>query len=314
MMFSCILNDMTVEISLRRPFSIPRVFWAQKDDLPQKYHWVGQKPDVERRQVGSRDSNRNNRSGKSKQKYRPLADITLGEVDDIYQHYEHQLVAEQTGWVGKNYFCQIPLKRHEDGRPPIVFGQMKTCHPIDGIVDNLEEMELYFPHKDGAPDVVHIYGDEIYNEPQRRVQSYLVRVQALASDEDQADLAEAGQMLRTNGFYPDFESSYLDLLEMTAQNQSVYPWMYVIGSCWFASVPESLQGEVAGKLREMVGWGKQIFNYHPEWLDGDIVTLNRILGFKYAFTSQLLVEPGNVQELSFIIARAFDKLIFIPTP
>lgn len=87
--------------------------------------------------------------------------------------------------------------------------------------------------------------------------------------------------------------------------------MYVIGSRWFASVPESIKPELAGKLKEMLGWGKVISNYHPEWLDGDVVTLNRVLGFKYAFTPRLLIEPGNAQELSFIVASVFEKLIFI---
>jgi hypothetical protein len=117
-------------------------------------------------------------------------------------------------------------------------------------------------------------------------------------------------MLRVSGFYPEFGSSYLDILEMTAQTQSVYPWMYVIGSRWFASVPESLQAEVSGKLKEMVAWGKQVFNYHPDWLANEISTLNRALGYKFGFTPVVLTEPGNAHETAFIVARTFEREIF----
>ena len=299
---------MSIEISLRRPFSLPSIYFAQQGDSRKDYHWIGQKPTVEPRQGDPGNQNRDRKNNKNDQKYHPLGEITLGEVDDVYNHYKHQLLFGQTGWVGKKYFCQIPLKRNEDGRPRVIFGRVKTCHPSDGYIDNVEEMELYFPRKDRAPDVLHIKSDEIDKSTQKQVQSYFVRVRMLMSEEDQVDLEEADPKLRANGFYPELESSYLDLLEMTSLNQPKYPWMYVISSRWFAAVPESVKPEVEGKLKEMVSWGNQIFNYHPEWLDGDVVTLNRVLRLKYAFTPQLLIEPGNSEELSFIVLKTFEKL------
>jgi hypothetical protein len=89
--------------------------------------------------------------------------------------------------------------------------------------------------------------------------------------------------------------------------------MYVIGSRWFASVPESLQAEVSGKLKELVAWGKQIFNYHPDWLANEISTLNRALGYKFGFTPVVLPEPGNAHETAFIVARTFEReILFKP--
>ena len=299
---------MTVDISLRRPFSLPRLLRAQNDDSRyQKYHWVGDKHDADKRQVESGGQNRDRKDGTDKRKYRPLSDITLGEVENIYLRFERQLINGEAGWIGKNSFCHVHLKRNEDGRPPMLFGRVITCYPSDGYIDNIEELEIHFPHIDEPPDVLHIHRDEIEQNSHKQVQSYFVRVPVLASDDEQAELAETDLMLKANGFYPVFEASYLDLLEMTTQIQAEHPWLYVIGSRWFASVPESLQVEVAGKLKEMIGWGKQIFNFHPEWLGSDVVTLNRFLGYKYAFTPHLLIEPGNVQELSHIVASVFDE-------
>jgi len=61
----------------------------------------------------------------------------------------------------------------------------------------------------------------------------------------------------------------------------------------------------------MVGWGKHIFNYHPEWLSNEVNTLNRALGYNYKFTSILPTEPGNALGTSSIVARSFDKWIVL---
>jgi len=303
---------MTLEISLRRPFSLPRVFRADENKPEQDYHWVGQKRDAENGQTGSGDQNNEPKSNKDRKGYRPLSSISIGEVDGVYRRFEPQLLFAHDNWIGKNYFCQIPLKRKQN-YPSMVFGRVKTCYPSDGIIDNVEELELYFPRSVGAPDVIHIHKDDISRNSQRQVQSYFVRVRVMMSAEEKAELVEAEPLLSLNGLYPEFASGYLDLLEMTEQNQSMYPWMYVIGSRWFASIPDSLHEEVKGKLKEMVGWGEHIFNYHPEWLPVEVNTLNRILGYKHGFTQIVFVEPGNASEISFIAARAFDELISIST-
>lgn len=191
----------------------------------------------------------------------------------------------------------------------MVFGRVKTCYPSDGILDNIEELELYFPHKDGDPDVIHIYKDEISRRSQ--MQSYFVRVRMLTSAQEKVELDESASLLSVNGFYPEFEEGYLDILEMNEGNQSMYPWMVVIGSRWFDAIPESLHAEMKAKLKEMIGWGKLILNYHPEWLTNDVNTLNRELGYKYGFTPAVLTEPGNAKETAFIAAKAFKRIMFV---
>jgi hypothetical protein len=190
-----------------------------------------------------------------------------------------------------------------------VFGRVKTCYPSDGVLDNIEELELYFPQKDRAPDVLHLHKDEIRRSSQKHAQSYFVRVRVFASEREATELSEAASLLGMNGFYPEFDTGYLDLLDMTSQNQTSYPWLYVIGSRWFDSVPDSLQTEMAGKLKEMIGWDRRIFNYHPGWLSNEINTLNRTLGFKYGFTDTVLTEPGDAKQVGFIVAKLFEQSI-----
>jgi hypothetical protein len=302
---------MTFEISLRPPFSLPRVLRAQKDDSRQ--HWVGDAPPTS--QNMSNQGSRGNKPLRERndQGYRPLATIKLGEIEDAQRLFEYQLISAGENWIGKNCFCTIPLKRIRDGRPPEIFGRVKTCFPSDGHIENIEELEILFPHTIGEPpDIVHVYKEDISQYSQKLAQSYYVRVQFKASEEDAADFAEAASMFSSNGFYPEFDSGYYDLLEMDELNQSRHPWLYIIGSRWFDIIPDSIHTEIKVKFKEMLHWGKHIFNYHPEWLSNEVNTLNRVLGFKYGFTKQVLIEPGNIEETGIIIARTFDRIMSIP--
>ena len=300
---------MALELTLQRVFNFPRMFSARKNEPEKDYHWVGRKREIEQSIIPPNKPDKKSPEEKNAQKYRPLTDITLGNVDDVYKRFEAQLVPAQPDHIGVNTFCQIPLIRKQ-GQPSMIFGRVKICAPSDGVIDNVEELELYFPSTNTKPDVIHLDIDEINR--QYPVQSYFTRVIFLLSDEETAELDEAAPLLSMNGFVPETEVSYLDLLEMTEQNRASHPWLYVVGSRWFDEVPESLHEEVKGKLKEMVGWGKQIFNYHPEWLPNEIATLNRWLGYKHGFTPITLTEPGNPQETSFIIQKTFDELLKIP--
>jgi hypothetical protein len=300
---------MTLELSLRFPFTLPHVFRAHSDEPQQDYHWVGQKRDIQEGNAGQGGQNKNPQNRKSEQAYRPLSSITLGEVEDATKMFEHQLVSARENWVGKDHFCKIHLKRKKDGRPPVIFGRVKTCYPSDGQLENVEDIELLFPRKGGAPDTLLLHKEDISHYAQKFVESYYVRVRFLASAEDEADLAESEPLLRTNGFTSEFDANYYDLLEMTELNQSSHPLLYVIGSRWFDSIPESLYAEMKAKLDKMLHWDKYIFNYHPGWLPKEINTLNRILGYKYGFTSTLLAEPETPQETAYIIGKTFNEIL-----
>ena len=114
-----------------------------------------------------------------------------------------------------------------------------------------------------------------------------------------------------NGFYPEFESGFLDILDMDEGNRSFYPHLYVIGSRWFETAPDSLHAEIKAKLKDMISWEKQIFNYHPEWLTSDTNTLNRVLGYKYGFTPTVLTEPANAKEITSILTKTFEQMMLI---
>jgi hypothetical protein len=62
------------------------------------------------------------------------------------------------------------------------------------------------------------------------------------------------------------------------------------------------------KMEKMLHWEKHIFNYHPNWLPKEVNTLNRILGYKYGFTSTVLTEPENPQEINLIIKNTFNQI------
>src|SRR6185503_18086090 len=160
------------------------------------------------------------------------------------------------------------------GCPPAIFGRVKTCYPSDGYIQNIQEMEIHFPQKDGAPDVVLLHADEIIHDPHKPVQSYCVRVKFLAAPEDMADFDGYENLFLEQGFLPEFESGYIDLLELSEQNHSTLPWFYIISSRWFASIPESLQPEIRSALQNLIRWNKLIFNYHPKAWTSEIRTLN----------------------------------------
>ena len=301
---------MTFEISLHPFFAIPRVLQTQKDDSRQ--HWVGQaSPTPQKRTEKSRQEGSPRREG-GDEGYRPLTEIKLGDVKDAFKYFENQLVPVHENWVGENCFCSVTLKRIRDGRPPMIFGRVKACFPSDGYIDNVDELELLFPLPNRAIDKVRVYREDISQYSQKSAQSYHVRVQVKASEQDEADFAGSAPLFSVNGFYPEFDPDYYDILEMNDQNYSAYPWLYVIGSRWFDSVPDSLYAEVKAKLKDLTRWGKQIFNYHPDWLPIEVNPLNKVLGYKLEITPTFLTEPSTPQETAFLVNKLFERH-FMPT-
>jgi hypothetical protein len=301
---------MAFEITLKPPFSLPQLLRAQREEPKQEYHWLGKTRAAPKSKTGSRDQDRQQPGRKGGGKYRPLSSIRLGEVEEALSLFERQIRPAHENWIGKNHFSSIPLKRIKDGRPPLIFGRVAACYPSDGYLDNIEELELYFPRREGLPDLVHLRRDEISRYSRKSVESYYLRVLFKASGEDAADFAEAESLFTRNGYSPELDGGYHELLEMNDMNQSAYPWLYLIGSRWFAEAPDSLYPDLLSKLRQMLQWGKHIFNYHPDWLPMEVNTLNKALGFKYGFTPTVLTEPGTPQETAFIVAKIFERDVF----
>jgi hypothetical protein len=306
---------MTLELSLRR-FSLLASFAQLGGDEPPppKIHWVGEKEAREQKpEPGQKRGGERPQKKKDTQGYRDVASVTMGEVNEAYKHYYKQLLTSPApGWLAPNYFCMVHLAPGYTPRPPAVFGRVKTCYPADGYIQNIQELEIALPNKRGAPDLIHLRGRDVLQTPEKPVQSFCVRVRVLASQADLADFAGQEGLFFQQGFAPEFQSNYIDLLEVNEQDHKSVPWLYVIGSRWFASVPVSMQAEVREKLTKLIHWKKLVFNYHPEHLPREVRTLNRELGFKAGFTKQFLIEPETPGQVVEIVSRRFEKLFEKP--
>jgi len=304
---------MTLEITLRRPL-LPPLFIQTGNEKPRKAHWLG---DKEPARAPQKPEQGGRSGGPSREReargYRDLASITLGEVRNVYKFFEKQLTpGPHQAWVGTNHFCMFTLSQNDKEHPPAIFGRVSACHPSDGYVQNIQEMELSFPQKDAPPATILLRAKDILLPPQGNMQGYCIRVKFLASREDIADFAGYENLFLDKGFIPDFSTGYIDLLELRETEKDDYPWLYVVGSRWFASIPESVQPEIREKLAKLIQWNKLIFDYHPERLAGEIRTLNRELGYKAGFTDLFLIEPENPEQTLRIVSSTFEKIFQQP--
>lgn len=299
---------MALETTFRR-FSLLPGFIQTGNGEPRKAHWLGSKqsptPQQDQHQSGQHDRPPKRPDARG---YRDLASITLGEVDDAYSYFHSQFVAAPAeAWVAKNYFCQFPLRRKGEERPPVVLGRVKTCYPGDGHIHNIEELELYFPRRDGAPDLLHLRADDISR--QKATQSYCIGVKFYLSQEEMADFRASENIFIEKGFAPLYETGYIDLLDLDEQNHSALPWLHVLGSGWFASIPDSVQAEVREQLRNLVRWNPMVFNYHPRRYALRYLSLNDELDFNYGFTEHYLMTPQNSEQVLRAVEEGFGEML-----
>jgi hypothetical protein len=299
---------MTLEISLHPPLSISRVLRAHSDEPQQEYHWIGRTQEARQGNTSPGKQGENPQEKKGKKGHRPLSTITNDEVDEIARLYEPQLVhSPLNGWIARNNFCRVHLKSQFGKRPSVVFGRVKSCYPEEGHADNVQEFELLFPNKGAAPDVIQVRADIINFDAAQPVESFCLRTRFFFLVEEMDEFRRQDDLFLKNGFAPEIKTDYTELLEMDNQNQHAHPWLYVIGSRWFASIPESRFYEIKGALKDLIGWEKTIVNYHPDWLPIEVNTLNKALGYKYEFTPNLLTEPSTPQEAAYIVAKLFER-------
>jgi hypothetical protein len=298
---------MTLGTAFRRFTLLPR-FIQTGNGEPRKAHFLGkdEATPIEHKQDQGR-KNDNAPKKPSASKYRDLADITLGEVQEIFDHFKDQLVPSPAeGWIAKNYFCQFPLKRKGDDRPPVVLGRVKTVYPGDGYVNNVEEMEMYFPRNEAAPDILHLSLDDI--SLQKATYSFCVGVKVYVSEEEMADFSQSENIFLERGFAPLYENSYMDLLNINEQNYSSRAWLHVIGSGWFASIPDSVQPEIRQQIQNLVRWNTVIFNYHPNRYSLRYRSLNEELDFHYGFTEHFLVAPQDTAQTLKKVEESFGEI------
>ena len=238
--------------------------------------------------------------------YRALDTLTLGEVDDAYRYFQNQLVASPNeAWVAKNYFCSLPLRRKGESRPAAVFGRVKTCFPAEGHVLNVEEMEVHFPHKESAPDLLHLRADDI--ALQKAVSSYCVGVKCYLSEQEKADFSLWENSFASRGFAPLYPGDPFSIYEMNAQNHMSYSWLYVIGSEWLAFHDDAA---IRQRLRDLMYWNKVVLNYHPKRYSLQYRTLNEELDLNYGFSERVVFTPQSPEQALLKVEDEF-RLLFM---
>ena len=309
---------MTLETAFRRFTLLPRFIHTaavRRASLVQNgneerrgAHWLGNRqptPPQQDAHQGGHDDRPPPRT--DPRGYRELTTLTLGEVDEAYNYYSGQLISSPAeAWIAKNYFCSLPLKDRGDTRPPAVFGRVKTSYPSDGYVDNVGQMELFFPRRAGPPDVLLLHQYDLSMQTPAR--SYCVGVKFYVSEEEMADFRGAENIFVEKGFAPLYENSFLDLLEVNEQNHAALPWLHVIGSGWFASIPDSMQAEVRQQLRNLVRWNTTMFNYHPRRYSLEYRNLNEELDFQYGFTEHYLIAPQDTAQVLKKVEASFGEI------
>lgn len=292
-------------IGVLRQFSILPGLIQTGNGEPRKAHFLGK--DKATSIQGKQDTGGNRDHDPKQPKtglYRALNTITIGEVDDVYRYFQSQLIASPNeAWIAKNYFCSLPLKRKGDGRPSAVFGRVKTCFPSEGHVLNVEEMEVQFPHKDGPPDLLHLFGDDV--ALQKPVISYCVGVKCFLSEQEKTDFSLWENSFVSRGFTPVYESDPLQLYEMSAQNYMSFPWLYVVGSEWLAMNAEE---KIRERIRNLVYWNKFVLNYHPKRYSLQYRSLNDELDFNYGFSERVILTPQSPDQALQKVESGFGEL------
>ncbi len=297
---------MTLEIRLRR-FSFLSGLIQTGNGEPRKAHFLGKKQaaPVEKQDQGQSNNDPPQRQNSSK--YRPLDSITLGEVDDALQHYLPQLVASPVeGWIARNYFCELPVRVRTEDQSPVVFGRVKTCFPGDGHVQNVDQMELYFPNADARPDLLNVRRGDVF--VQQPVQSYCVGVRMYLSEGEMQDFRRSENIFIEKGFAPLYETGYMDLLDMDEQDHTALLWLNVIGSEWFASIPDSIQPEIRARLRVLADWNMLLLNYHPRHYAMRYLSLNDELDFNYGFSRHFLMMPQDTNQVLQKVDATFGEI------
>jgi hypothetical protein len=298
---------MALDLSLRR-FSLLPSFIQTGNGEPRKAHYLrrSEEPSVDRQQ---QPGGQNDDSPKppDTRRYRSLSELTLGEVEDALAYFHPQLVASPAEeWLARNYFAQIPLQRTFEDRPSVVFGRIRSCYPSAGDLENIEEMEVYFPNRNTAPDLLHIrYIDVSQKKP---IQSFCIGVKMYLSEREQMEFSDAERGFLENGFAPLYETGYGDLLDLSERDRPVLPWVYVFGSEWFATVTDFMQVEVKQQIQKLLHWNRLVLNFHPRKYLLQYRSLNDELEFNYGYTEHFLLTPQDTEQVLIKVDEKFGEM------
>jgi len=297
---------MTLELRLRRFPFLPDLLQTGNRE-PRKAHFLGKKQADPVEKQDQSQGNDNTPQRQKTGKYRPLSDIALGEVAEALRHFMPQMVpAPVEGWVARNYFCELAVNQEIRDQSPIFFGRVNTCYPSDGNVQNVEQMEMFFPGGNPRPDLLNIHRTDILW--QRPVQTYCVGIKMYLSEMELEDFRRSENIFIEKGFAPIYETGAIDLIDINEQNQSSLLWLNVVGSEWFASIPDSIQPEIRERLHALADWGNILLNYHPKRYALRYLSINEELDFNYGFTKHYLLTPQDTNQVLQMVDEKFSQI------
>ena len=82
----------------------------------------------------------------------------------------------------------------------------------------------------------------------------------------------------------------------------------MIGSEWFASIPDSVQPEIRERLRDLADWNMLLLNYHPRRYTLHYLSLNEELDFNYGFTRHFLTAPQDTNQVLQKVDQKFAEI------
>jgi len=305
----CILiPTMALDTFLRR-FSVLPGFIQTGNGESRKAHFVRRSdpvpPSGDQQSGGNQDdAPKEPKAGK----YRSLSEITMGEVGQAFKSLERQLIVVQDQeWLATNYFCSIPLQRVLfEERPPVLFGRVGFCYPIEGLRDNLQQLELYFPRRGKSPDLLQIRQNVIH--PNEAIQSYRLSIRMYLSKKEQREFLQDHGRFLDLGYAPVFEAGYADLLEITERDRASLPWAYVFGSEWFATVSDAWQVDIKRQIERLLNWNRVVLNFHPRRYLLQYRSLNDEMEFNPGFTEHFLLMPQDTEQALQKVDAKFGEM------
>jgi len=166
-------------------------------------------------------------------------------------------------------------------------------------------MEMHFPRMDNVPDVLHLLPDDVaLHKP---VYSFCIGVKMYLSEQEQTDFSHSENIFIEKGYAPLYNPGYGELLDINEQNYSTLPSLYVFGSEWFSSIPDSMQPDIREQIRSLVRWNRMLLNYHPRRYSLQYRSLNDELDFNYGFTEHFLMMPQDTNQALMKLDETFGE-------
>jgi hypothetical protein len=122
------------------------------------------------------------------------------------------------------------------------------------------------------------------------------------------DFSHSENIFIEKGFAPLYNTGYGELLELHEQDKESLFDLFVIGSEWFSSIPDSMQPEIREQVRNLARWNKRLLNYHPRRYSLQYRSLNEELDFNYGFTEHFLMTPQDTNQTLLKVDETFTEL------